>query len=117
MNTYILKNLAKHIASQGGLKRSEAKKLLELLSPADLRKLNQMLLLEQEKVTAYVTTADELSVKGMEEVKAAFPNKRIVASVNKKIGAGLHAQVYDMIYDLTVKSNITRITKKLEEEL
>lgn len=117
MNAYILKNLAKHIASQGGLKQSEAKKLKELLSPADLRKLSQTLLLEQEKVTAYITTADELSKKGMDEIMAAFPNKRIVANVDKKIGAGLRAQVYDMIYDLSVKSNITRITKELEEEL
>lgn len=117
MNTYLLKNLAKEIAVTRGLKKSESLELISLLRPKELRLLTEMLILEDEKLTAHITTSDELSRKDNDVIQKILPNKRVVASVDKKIGAGLKLQVYDMIYDLTVKSSIERIAKGLEEEL
>lgn len=117
MNTFFLKNLAEHIVDGEGISKTQAQKIVKLLSSGDLRKLMQLVRLEEEKMTAHVVSADELSSKNKEVLKSLFKGKKIVATVDKKIGAGIKAQVYDMIYDLSIKSKVDHMARTLEEEL
>lgn len=117
MNTFFLKSLAQHIVENGEIDKTEAKKIVSLLSPKDLRSLSEIVSLEEEKATAYVTTADELTKSENETLQAMFKGKKIINKVDKKIGAGIRAEVYDMIYDLSIKSKVQSFAHTLEEEL
>lgn len=117
MNTFFLKTLAQHIVENGEIDKLEAKKIVSLLSPKDLRELTEILALEEEKATAYITTADELTKSESETLQTLFKGKKLINNVDKKIGAGIRAEVYDMIYDLSIKSKVESFAHALEEEL
>lgn len=111
-----LKEFAKHVVLKG-VTKDESKKVLSLLSVADLKTFKRMLQSELEKHTVYITSSDELDRDTSTQLNEVFKNKRIVRHVDSKIGGGINARVYDMIYDLSVKSSIERIAKQAQEEI
>ncbi|MFI5265449.1 MAG: F0F1 ATP synthase subunit delta [Candidatus Levyibacteriota bacterium] len=117
MNNFKLRNLAREIVGKGKITHSSAKKIQSLLSSSELSKLTEYLKVEMDKKTVKITVADVLSNKATESISNMFGGKRVLTTVDKVIGAGVKAQVYDMIYDLTIKSKINHLVAKLEEEL
>ncbi len=116
-NSYLLKNLARTIAQNGGVSKAQSERLTKILTPKELRELMEIMVLEDEKVTMRVTSADELSKSNKSELATLFSGKKIETVINNKIGAGLKVQAYDMIYDLSVKSKIEKLAEEIEEEL
>lgn len=114
-NTH-LKEFAKHIV-ENGISATEAKKILSLLSIQDLKIFERFLRQELEKQTVYITVSEELDQKTNSELTHLFKNKRIVKNVDSKIGGGINARVYDMIYDLSIKNSIERVATLAQEEI
>lgn len=117
MNDFKLRSLAQEIVKRGKIRGTHAKKIQNLLSSAELTKLTEYLRVETEKRTVRITVADSLSKKTTESISSVFGGKRVLTTVDRAIGAGVKAQVYDMIYDLTIKSKINNFVKRLEEEI
>jgi len=111
-----LKAFAKQVVLNG-ITKEESKKIISLLGIADLKTFEKMLQSELEKQTVYITSSDELDHATSVRLNDLFKNKRIVRNVDSKIGGGINARVYDMIYDLSVKSSIERIAKLTQEEI
>lgn len=117
MNTYKLKHMARTLVLQGKISKTSAKKIQNLLPAHDLALLSSYIRTEQDKQTVRVTTADTLDQQTTKTISNIFQGKKVVTTIDKKIGAGVKAQVYDMIYDLTVKSKISNLIDKLGEEI
>ncbi len=111
-----LKEFAKHIIDNG-VSKTEAKKIMSLLTIQDLKVFERFLRQEQEKQTVYITVSEELDQKTNSELTNLFKNKRIVKNVDSKIGGGINARVYDMIYDLSIKKSIERVAALAQEEI
>lgn len=117
MTNNLLHELGKAIVEKGTISEVHAKKILSLLGKNDLKKLMDYIRTEELKKTAFVTIADETNKKTLFALQEVFPKTKLVVAEDKKIGAGVKVQIYDMIYDLTVKSKMKRIVDELEEEL
>lgn len=116
MNTPILRDFARQVATDG-ITKENAKKVISLLSIRDLQIFKRLLSQELEKKTVYITVSEELDNYTDKKLEDLFKNKRIVRNVDSKIGGGINARVYDMIYDLSVKSSIEKIVAEAQEEL
>lgn len=117
MNNFKLRSLAQEIVRKGKIGQANAKKIQTLLSSTELAKLTEYLQVENEKRTIKITVADSLSKKTTESISSMFGGKRVLTTIDKAIGAGVKAQVYDMIYDLSIKTKITNVVERLGEEL
>ncbi len=116
MNKARLKEFAKHV-TQNGIKKEEAKETIRLLSTKDLQVFMRFLSLELEKKTVHITTSEETDHETDKQLKNVFENINIIKTVDPKIGGGINARVYDMIYDLSVKSSIERLAQAAQEEI
>lgn len=116
MDTITLRKFAKQVVTEG-ITHENAKKVMKLLSIQELQKFKRLLSQELEKQTVYVTTSDEMDKDSNKKLEELFKNKRIVRNIDSKIGGGINAQVYDMIYDLSIKSSIERIAAHAQEEI
>lgn len=117
MNTHKAKEMAQLVITNGKISQSDAAKIIKLLKPRDLAKFMKILKRELEKETIHITSAIEVDAKTVHELQAVFKSKIAIQHVDEKIGAGLSVQAYDMIYDLSVKSEIERLAQRAEEEL
>lgn len=117
MNDQKAKIIAKQLTSTGAIPADEAMKIIKLLKPRDLVKFSRILRKEMDKQTVHVTSADALDHETDTKLKSIFSGKIIIKTVDTKIGAGIRAQVYDMIYDLSTKSEIKRLAIAAQEEI
>lgn len=117
MTKQLLNDFAKNIVENGKISSLQAKKIFSLLSKSDLKILLEYVRIESFKRTAYVTVAQKIDKNTQTQIQALFPETKLIVSADGKIGAGVRIQVYDMIYDLTTKSEIKRVVEEIEEEL
>lgn len=115
MKTQDIKILATIVTQKGSIKKSEFMRLKKLMSSQELKLLMKYLQEGVAKNTVYVTIADELSKKNKDELTKIFEGKKIISRVDKSIGAGVKVQHYDMIYDLSITSNMKRLVKATQE--
>ncbi len=116
MDTTKLREFAKQVVSNG-ITKEKAKKVISLLSIRDLQIFKKLLAQELEKQTVHITTSEDLNRDTNKKLEDIFKNKRIIRNVDSKIGGGINARVYDMIYDLSVRSSIERVVAKAQEEI
>lgn len=117
MDDYKARLVARQIAITGEISSTNAQKIIKILKNKDLVKFSRILNQELEKQTVHVVSADEIDRETLTKLKSLFPNKQIQNTVDGKIGAGIQVQVYDMIYDLSVKSEIKRLAELAQEEI
>lgn len=111
MDTQKAKEFAKIVVKSDKISETDALKIIKLLKKRDLSKLSRILKKELEKETVTVTSADTLDHETDSKLKLLFKDKILVKTVDPKIGAGIRAQVYDMIYDLSIKSEIKKLAQ------
>lgn len=111
------KIIARQLILTGSITQVDANKIIQVLKVRDLSKFSKILKNELAKLTVHITSADTIDHETDTKLKLLFSDKIIVKTVDSKIGAGIRAQVYDMIYDLSTKSEIKRLALAAQEEL
>jgi len=112
-----LRQLAQYLAGLNKIRKSDAKFILSKLNPKDLRTLFSYLKDEIQKNTLELTVSDKPSSPLLKELQERFQVENINISEDPSLGSGMRIKNYDMIYDLTVKSQIKYLVSEVENNL
>ena len=117
MNDIKLRQLAQYLVSSSKIKKVDTRLILSKLSPRDLRILFSYLNDEIQKDTLELTVSDKPSSILLRELQDRFQVQNINVFEDPTIGGGMKVKKYDMIYDLSVKSQIEHIVSNIENDL
>lgn len=117
MNDYRLNEFAGNICMENSISYENAKKIMAGLSEKELKKLLEKLKKNRDKITVTVISADTLAGIQKKTIVENFEGAQVHFETDSAIGAGIKIKTYDMIYDLTVKGRVEKLTHEIESEL
>ncbi len=117
MTNIKLRQLAQYLAKSNKIKKSDTRFILSKLDPKDLRILLSCLKDEVQKNTLELTISDKLSSTLLKKLQDMFQVNNINVYEDASLGAGMKVKQYDMIYDLSVKSQVEFVVSEIENTL
>lgn len=106
MNKQKIKQLAILTAQEKNIPQDVQEYVLTYFTKQELKNFMNYYLLELEKKRVYVSTPIELTAKDILQIKQNFPQKEIITTLDRTLGAGLSIRQNDTIMDFTIKSLI-----------
>jgi hypothetical protein len=97
----------------GCLDQKKVNKIVSLISNSDLKKyINGLKLSEKKKSLLVLSPVDNLNLKKFE---AIFPNKKIVFIKDSTLMLGMKIIDNDIVYEFTLKNSLDKILNYMEQ--
>lgn len=113
-NKQKIKRIAQIAAESKTIPEDIGQFVLKCLNKQELKTFLHYYKWSLEKKRVYVTSASELSLDNLSQIKSHYKGKEVITMVDKNLGAGIKLQNDDLVVDFTFKKYITDTIEKLK---